>query len=53
MRDARTSWAKEDIRKVLWYLKLVSPVVEDNSLIGSIVAKVIAKELEKWKERSF
>lgn len=36
-----------------WYLKLVSPFGEDSSLIGSIVASVIAKELEKWKEKIF
>ena len=45
--DRRISRDNGDIRKVLWFLKQVSSLVEDNSLIGSIATSVIGYEVEK------
>ena len=33
-------------RKVLWYLKQVSPFVEDNSSVGTIATSIIANEVD-------
>ena len=40
---------KDDIRKVLRYLKQVSPFDRDNSSIGSIAVSVIANEVEEME----
>ena len=50
MSDARISPDKDDVRKVLWYLKQVSPFDKDNGSIGSIATTLIANEVEKMEE---
>ena len=52
MSDARISPDKDDIRKVLWYLKQVSLFGKDNSLVGSIATSIIANEVEKMKGKN-
>ena len=49
MSDARISPDKDDVRKVLWYLKQVSPFDKDNGSTGSIATTVIANEVEKME----
>ena len=51
MSDARISRDNDNIRKVLWHLKQVSPFAEGNSSIGSISASVIADEVEKMERK--
>ena len=51
MSDARISQDNNNIRKVLWHLKQVSPFAEGNSSIGSISASVIADEVEKMERK--
>ena len=38
--------ALDNGRKVLWYLKQVSPFVEDNSSVGTIATSIIANEVD-------
>ena len=45
MSDARISRDNDDIKKVLWYLKEVSSVAEDNNSIKSIASCVITNEV--------
>ena len=52
MSDAKISLDKEDIRKVLLYLKQVLPFDKDNSLVGSIATSIIANEVEKMKGKN-
>ena len=52
MSDAKISPDKEDIRKVLLYLKQVLPYDKDNSLVGSIATSIIANEVEKMKGKN-
>ena len=47
MSDERISPDKDDIRKVLWYLKEVSPFDQGNSSTGSIATNIIANEVGK------
>ena len=49
--NARISRDNDNIRKVLWHLKQVSPFTEGNSSIGSISASVIADEVEKMERK--
>ena len=51
MSDARISQDNNNIRKVLWHLKQVSPFAEGNSSIGSIATSVIANEVEKMERK--
>ena len=51
MKDARISRDNDNIRKVLWHLKQVSPFAEGNNSIGSITASVIADEVEKMERK--
>ena len=46
MSDTRIPRIKDDIRKVLWYLKPISPFPEDNSSIGRIATSVLANKNE-------
>ena len=52
MSDVKISRDNDDIRKVLWYLKQVSSLAEDNNSIGSIASSVTTNEVEKM-ERTY
>ena len=49
MSNARIPQDNDDIRKILLYLKQVSPFAEDSSSKGSIATSIIANEVEKME----
>ena len=49
MSDTKISPDKEDVRKVLLYLKQVPPHDKDNSSIGSIATSVITNKVKKME----
>ena len=51
MSDARISQDNDNIRKVLWYLKQVSPFAEGNSSIGGIATSATANKVEKMGKK--
>ena len=49
MNDTRISLDNDDIRKVLWHLKQLSPFAEGSSSKGSISSSVIANKFERME----
>ena len=45
----KNSGDNDNIKKVLWYLKQVSSLAEDNSSIGNIASSVITNDVEKME----
>ena len=52
MSEPRISRDNDHIRKVLWYLKNLSPFGEDRSSIRSTATSIVANEVDKMEGKN-